>query len=120
MCLFRSLSLLLLSFDFGEFAFTRSNVRRILVLFSLFRSGQFSIYTNFIFRNFRDSTASRLLKPRAMECITSVLLLLVLGKLKSMLAVTKKPFSYICSKETDVMHYNLHQILTFPNTENLK
>jgi len=39
---------------------------------------------------------------------------------KYAIAVTRKSFSYIFSKETDVMHNNLHQILTFSNTENLK
>jgi len=39
---------------------------------------------------------------------------------KYAIAVTRKSFSYTFSKETDVMHNNLHQIFTFPNTENLK
>jgi len=39
---------------------------------------------------------------------------------KYAIAVTRKSFSYIFSEESDVMHNILHQILTFPNTENLK
>jgi len=54
------------------------------------------------------------------EQISNFLALSARQAKKYAIAVTRKPFSHICGKETDVLHYNLHQILTFPNTENLK